>query len=153
VHGDAQAYYNVGYLLNKKGQSRVALQYFALALRADPSLAPARQWFDYLQQQSGQAAHAPQPLNPGVTVGNPATTMPGEAPAVIQQSLRVSQAYPPAPLDAPLPQRLPTTNARWATPTSESDPPGTAFSSGRSASPQPPLTASRPSGDALPEAR
>jgi tetratricopeptide (TPR) repeat protein len=55
VHGEAAAYYNMGYLLNKKGQTQAAMQHFSLALRADPSLAPAQHWIDYLEKKTTQA--------------------------------------------------------------------------------------------------
>ncbi len=55
VHGDAAAYYNIGYLLNKKGQTEAAEHHFAQALRADPTMAPAQRWLSYLQNKSRQA--------------------------------------------------------------------------------------------------
>lgn len=55
THGEATAYYNVGYLLNKRGQTQAAIQQFNLALRADPSLESARRWVDYLQGGAAQA--------------------------------------------------------------------------------------------------
>ena len=38
VHGEAAAYYNMGYLLNKKGQTQAAMQHFVLAS------GPIRRW-------------------------------------------------------------------------------------------------------------
>jgi tetratricopeptide (TPR) repeat protein len=54
VHSAGVANYNMGYLLNKKGQSQAAVQYFAAALKADPSLVAARQWLTHLQQSEAQ---------------------------------------------------------------------------------------------------
>ncbi len=53
VHGDAAAYYNLGYLLNKKGQPQAALQDFRLALQADPSMDAARRWVRVLAEDDG----------------------------------------------------------------------------------------------------
>ncbi len=113
VHGPAGAYYNVGYLLHAHGQPRLALQYFALALRADPSLTPARRWFDYLQHQAGQTPAA-RPSGEGVTVGMPAASGIEEPPPITPEPLRVSQAEAPLPPNGPPAQRLPPTSAARA---------------------------------------
>ena len=55
VHGDAAAYYNMVYLLNKKDQTQAAMQHFALALKADPSTYAARRWGEHLQHSTAQA--------------------------------------------------------------------------------------------------
>jgi tetratricopeptide (TPR) repeat protein len=57
--GEAAAYYNLGYLLNKKGQTQAALQHFTYAVQADPSMDAAQKWVDYLQRETSQA-RAPQ---------------------------------------------------------------------------------------------
>ena len=59
VNSEAVAYYNLGYLLNRRGQTQAAMQHFTLALQADPSMARAQLWLGYLQKTTGQAA-APQ---------------------------------------------------------------------------------------------
>ena len=41
AHGEAAAYYNLGYLLNKRGQTQAAMQHFSQAIRVDPSMTPA----------------------------------------------------------------------------------------------------------------
>jgi len=56
VHGDAAAYYNVGYLLNKKGNTEAAEHHFAQALRIDPTMAPAQRWLNYLHDKSLESA-------------------------------------------------------------------------------------------------
>ncbi len=68
VHSEAAAYYNMGYLLNKKGQTRAAMQHFALALRADPSLVSAQRWLDYLEKKTVQARLQHQPAAEGVRI-------------------------------------------------------------------------------------
>ena len=39
MYGEAVAYYNMGIILNTKGQTPAAMQHFAMALRLDPSMA------------------------------------------------------------------------------------------------------------------
>jgi len=53
VHPDAVAHYNLGYLLNKRGQSVAAAQQFAYALQRDPSLEAARYWLNRIGAQGG----------------------------------------------------------------------------------------------------
>lgn len=48
AHGPAVAHYNIGYLLNKQGRRDQALQQFQLALEAEPSMTPAREWIEAL---------------------------------------------------------------------------------------------------------
>lgn len=59
VHGDAAAYYNIGYMLNKLGKPHAALIHFGWALRVDPSMVAAKRWIDYLQSPPVQP-RAPQ---------------------------------------------------------------------------------------------
>jgi tetratricopeptide (TPR) repeat protein len=68
VHGEAAAYYNLGYLLNKKGKTQAAMQHFAMALRADPSLVVAQRWIDYLQKQTTQAKLPHHPSASGIRI-------------------------------------------------------------------------------------
>ncbi len=68
VHSEAAAHYNVGYLLNKKGQPEAALQHFTLAMRADPSMEAARRWVNYLQKGQTQARLPQHPVANGVRV-------------------------------------------------------------------------------------
>jgi tetratricopeptide (TPR) repeat protein len=68
VYGDAVAHYNLGYLLNKKGQTQAALQNFSLALQADPSMEAARHWVDYLQKVTTQARLPNHPAASGLKI-------------------------------------------------------------------------------------
>jgi Tfp pilus assembly protein PilF len=90
VHGEAASYYNLGYLLNKKGQTQAAIQHFSLALRADPTMLPAQQWVQRLQRTTTQArlpqhpaagalritSNRPQPDGPRVSTSRPAELPP-----------------------------------------------------------------------------
>ena len=49
AHGEAAAHYNLGYLLQQKGERRAAADQFAAALRVDPSFDEARAWLQRLQ--------------------------------------------------------------------------------------------------------
>ena len=68
VHGEAAAYYNLGYLLNKKGQTQAAMQNFAMALRADPSMVAAQRWIDYLEKTTTQARLPHHPTAEGLRI-------------------------------------------------------------------------------------
>ncbi|HLA83786.1 MAG TPA: tetratricopeptide repeat protein, partial [Thermoguttaceae bacterium] len=46
VHDEATAYYNLGYLLQKRGDTDAALRHFAFALKRNPKFAEARVWID-----------------------------------------------------------------------------------------------------------
>ena len=48
VQSEAVAYYNVGYILRKKGQSEAAAKLFATALEKNPSLVEAKVWLEKL---------------------------------------------------------------------------------------------------------
>jgi protein O-GlcNAc transferase len=77
VHPPAVAHYNLGYLYRRAGNVEAARQHFALAVQADPSFAPAKQ---YLAELDG----APRPsLAQAPTVvgaAQAATTLPPGAP-------------------------------------------------------------------------
>jgi tetratricopeptide (TPR) repeat protein len=60
VHGDAGAYYNMGYLLNKKGKTDEAERNFAQALLVDPKMAAAQKWLNYLHDNSRGSASGRQ---------------------------------------------------------------------------------------------
>ncbi len=66
VHREPVANYNLGYLLEKHGDTSAALRYFAVALSADPSLTPARQAIDRLARTLNQAQRpiATRPAEP-----------------------------------------------------------------------------------------
>jgi tetratricopeptide (TPR) repeat protein len=104
VHGDAVAYYNLGYLLNKKGQTQAALQHFALALRADPSMAQAERWIEHLQRQTTQARLPQHPAAAGVRITSQMSPEDAQAgtSAVPQGAVRQT---------GPTPYRLPPTAA------------------------------------------
>ena len=53
-HGPAVAHYNVGYLLNQRGDSAEALQHFQEALEIDPNFGAARAMFEKVAPQIGQ---------------------------------------------------------------------------------------------------
>jgi tetratricopeptide (TPR) repeat protein len=121
AHGEAAAYYNLGYLLNKKGQTQTAMQYFALAVKADPSMEAARRWLEYLQSSTGRARMAQLPMAAGVRVTSP-PTMP--------------QPEDMLPPEEPMPQRLPPTAWRGSV---CDDPPRPGVSYDGAAAPAAPL--------------
>jgi tetratricopeptide (TPR) repeat protein len=48
VHAEPACYYNLGFLLNKKGKTQEAAQHFAVAWQLDPSMAQAKEWLERL---------------------------------------------------------------------------------------------------------
>jgi tetratricopeptide (TPR) repeat protein len=137
VHGDAAAYYNLGYLLQKKGKKQEAVQQFALALRLDPSLRQAKSWLDRLQGPSappaqarvpGERGTAPiisanRPIPPAASAGSRGEAYGDRRPDAKQASpvLRApdnsgGRGFSPPPAEAPpmppelsAPRRLPPT--------------------------------------------
>lgn len=83
AHGEAAAYYNLGYLVQKKGQTDLARKLFAKAVQKDPSLDEARIWLERLQS------------------AEPAG---GTPPAAIASALRPPASKSPAPTWNPLAQ-------------------------------------------------
>jgi hypothetical protein len=65
----AVAHYNIGYLLQQKGQKAAALQHLQQALAADPTLAPAREMISQLggRQVEPVAAHPRSNALPAAT--------------------------------------------------------------------------------------
>jgi tetratricopeptide (TPR) repeat protein len=68
VHNEAAAHYNLGYLLNKKGHTQAAMQQFAMALQADPSMTPARRWIEHIQRETTQARLPQHPTANGLRI-------------------------------------------------------------------------------------
>ena len=94
THGEAAAYYNLGYLLNRKGQTQAAMQQFASALKTDPSMDAARRWLDYLQRTTAEARLSQHPAAMGVKITSGSATPAG------------ATVLPP---ENPMPRRLPPT--------------------------------------------
>ena len=74
VHGDAAAYYNMGYLLNKKGQTEAAEHNFTQALLIDPNMVPAQKWLMYLHDKSQETAMGGQSSDGTIRLGSTANS-------------------------------------------------------------------------------
>jgi tetratricopeptide (TPR) repeat protein len=72
VYPEADACYKLGYLLQKKGLTRQATEYFARAVAINPAFREARMWLDHLQRQPGGGAH----VAPRIPDNNPAPRSP-----------------------------------------------------------------------------
>jgi Tfp pilus assembly protein PilF len=135
VHGEAAAYYNLGYLLEKKSQFQAAAQHYAKALQLNPSLDAAKQKLVAMRQNIRPPA-APAILQPEVRLGDrsalpraptPPSTAPlppsagarprGHLPSVVPEpNVRPLSTVPshPAPIMAAEPsqfRRLPAAGA------------------------------------------
>jgi tetratricopeptide (TPR) repeat protein len=107
VHGDAAAYYNLGYMLHKKGDLPAAEHHFAQALRVDPRMAAAQRWLNYLHHQDRRIQdREPQPqIREASRSGGRPT----------------SQSLPVRPLSHPL--RVPESSSPAVSPGGKSAPP------------------------------
>jgi len=87
---EAVAHFNLGYLLEKKGDSKKALQHFVAASQKAPAWAPARERAQRLQAMLGGVRQATRPPAPPTTragSGRPAPNTPASttpAPTAVQ---------------------------------------------------------------------
>ncbi|MGC3970620.1 MAG: tetratricopeptide repeat protein [Pirellulales bacterium] len=122
AHGEAVAHYNVGFILNKRGQKERALQEFKLAAKADPNLQPAKHWIKLLEGaappttsrdpvaaatqkiNSSNAAAAPSPA----VVADPSLETPIPTPIVVSESAgpRIAPISQPRVVEEPAEQEI-----------------------------------------------
>lgn len=78
VHGEAVAYYNLGYLLHQRGQREAAVQHLTAALRRNANLTPARQLLAELapNMRTGAAVPHVAASPPAGRAGPPARNRP-----------------------------------------------------------------------------
>lgn len=76
VQGEAVAQYNVGYILQKKGDSQAAAAHFARALKENPSLAEARAWLEKLESEPASLARSSPRVTPSSQPDPRRATMP-----------------------------------------------------------------------------
>ena len=90
VHEPATAHYNLGYLLQQKGQNQQAARHFAEAGRLNPQLTAAQTWL----------AKLTPPANPGVAITPPAQSpvgQPARPPVTAQPvSATIDSVDPPS---------------------------------------------------------
>jgi len=155
VHRPAVAHYNLGYLLERQGQSQAAAQQFAIALQTDSSLVAARRGLERLQGLSARPQPPGDPVRLGTRVSSGPVRPSGNAP--VQGSFDAGQRSPtrqlppmwdtgrgatdPQPAEAaPLPPsliRLPPTSGEGAATTGSPTLP--TDSSGRQPTPAAPI--------------
>ena len=93
VHGEAKAYYNLGYLLSKKGDTAAAEHHFKQALLIDPTMEPAERWLSYLQNKA-----QPSPIDRNFKIIHPTPSRSGNPP---QEQMATRLAPPPATSSGP----------------------------------------------------
>lgn len=108
AHGAAVAHYNVGYLLNKRGQTRQALEQFSLALQADPSMTSAQEWIDSLSTELAPEGRQPVQIASGVRTDSAAADEPAEGPELGPSPTPPSENVLPARPDEQVEPRNPT---------------------------------------------
>jgi Tfp pilus assembly protein PilF len=105
VHDEAVAYYNLGFLMLKKGESRAAARLFSEALAKNPSLVEARIWLRKLESNGAESQNARrqapqlrsatrQPLRPADTPRLSVRPSPGKTTVQGRQL----QLLPPQPM-------------------------------------------------------
>lgn len=77
VHDEAVAYYNLGYLMLKKGETKAAARLFSEALAKNPSLVEAKIWLRQLEGQGATTRNAQRPATPDVRSANRQPRTPG----------------------------------------------------------------------------
>jgi len=99
VHDEATAYYNLAYLLYKKGESKAAAALFSKALASNPSLTEAKIW---LEKLGNRAAVAVQPEKPAGarSRANDIAGDPPDPPLVHRQTV-MGRRRPPASFAPP----------------------------------------------------
>ncbi len=110
VYPPAQAHYNVGFWLQKRGLKDAAADQFATAVSYDPTFASALQWLAKLRPEYApqtQVASNPgpaevpsqgQPLNQSVTVPYVGTSQPGPAPGNPYQPVSTTRSTAVQPM-------------------------------------------------------
>ncbi len=136
AYTEAEACYKLGYLLQKKGDNALAMEYFGRAVQLEPRMVEARQWYEHLRSRSGPSApreasrSAVADLSPPPA---PASEAAASGPAPRAVNLRVAErpkpdiALPPSKPNAPsgepsltvrqlppAPKRLPATRVPGA---------------------------------------
>lgn len=126
VHGEAVAYYNLGYLMHKKGEPKAAAVLFGKALQVDPSLSEARIW---LERLGGVPAALAPTAGEGWTVLSGRATAAGAPPIAPVRRLPAQaevRQLPPVPQGPLVPPQgagdLPGTGSAVASDTLEDAP-------------------------------
>ncbi len=122
VQGESVAHYNVGYILQKKGDSDAAAQHFAIALAQNPSLGEARIWLEKLGREPASLARsAPlvaseRPLGAGSAnlTDRPGGPGPADPPALRLLGPAPSQLQGPGAARPALERLPPVTDASGA---------------------------------------
>lgn len=114
VHDEATAYYNLGYLLQKRGDSKAALAHFTMALRRNPQCHEARAWATHLEKTCAVANHEAAQVARRPDAGANGPTMPAQQPVAPAQTPVETRTLrqPPCPTE-PVPQ---TSSRRFTTP-------------------------------------
>ncbi|MCE9604313.1 MAG: tetratricopeptide repeat protein [Planctomycetia bacterium] len=104
AHGEAVAHYNVGYMLNDRGQKTQALEHFKTAAKLDPKLKPAQQWVELLSKGESQSRTVvvPPPAAPVVVPSLVPSLAPNIAPVVGSTAAAPSVEPAAGPVVAPV---------------------------------------------------
>jgi Tfp pilus assembly protein PilF len=98
VQSEAVAYYRVGYILEKRGDSEAAAGFFAKALQKNPSFAAAQLWLEEIRRRPAAGSPSAPQVAKDPRSGPGPTTAPGQ-PALRRQAVSPG-GRPMAPLPA-----------------------------------------------------
>jgi Tfp pilus assembly protein PilF len=137
---ESDAYYNMGYLLSKKGEMTTARRYFAKATEIEPTRADAKMWLEHIDQAALAASQEAQPssrravASPSQAPGRPDAGNALPPPRTARRSIdreapnttsprsmpgsNAGPTLPPAPDPPPSEQRIPTPGLRRLPPPS-----------------------------------
>jgi len=108
VHNEATAYYNLGYLLQKRGDLDAARAHFAMALRRNPQLTEARDWLAHLEKSRREVGQGTTQVarrldSPSIARGAAQTPAPDVQRREGAQQMPLPQpaAHPPATWQSP----------------------------------------------------
>jgi hypothetical protein len=100
VQEEAVAHYNVGYILQKKGDLQAAATHFAKAIEKDPSLTEARIWIAKLQEKPASTVQPAPRIASDKRVG-PALQPASRGPATSPRELKAAPARSTTPTIGP----------------------------------------------------
>lgn len=154
VQPEAVAYYNLGYMLQRRGDRQSAAAMFAKSLEKDPTLTPARARLDQLREEqqlaatapASQAVSGPAPLPPSVPEAGPGVAVPPgpiQKPNIGSGTLTDALAPSTAGVAAPLPP-VRQNDPSWGATNAPGNQPAPSVSSLGPASSQPPISQTAP---------
>lgn len=115
VHNEAEAHYNLAFLLNRKGHTQLAVQELHTALKLNPSMAQARQLLERVTGTASQNPRGPA-QEPRPAVQEPRTAMQSPRPTASEPKPGLQEVRIAAPGPSPgarTPMTVESRSPRW----------------------------------------